>query len=496
MAIAFRAASTAADANVDNIVIERPPSVTENDVMVAFVFAPHLDAPTCSGWTLVRTDVVPSSTLTLWSYYKAAGGSEPSDYTFLFSSEVGGSILAAISAYSGVNTADPVDVDGGDASSIVGTSAIAPSVTPTVSGNWLVAAFATDSAATFSTPSGMTERTDFTGSSVAMALDDENYGATSATGTRSSTISGAGVWAAQLLALSPGGSTTHTLTLTENLGHANAFSRTSVSNRSLSSTAGSSQTFARLSDALRNLSDTLGFDDEFARTVTAGTTFTRAFTENLGFSEIFSRRADASRSLSNSAGLTQAFSQSSLQGASASLPLFLKGQEGTVSSGVLPLFAFGSTGSGVHGGLDLFAMCATGSNVATGVLPLYLEGSSRGDFSGILPLYAFAEYPSLTAGLDLFLYQGTSGAQGVLNLYARGSGVTPGYSPHHDVLPLWIQRGEADALMLFLRGEGTLSSGVLPLYAAGGIAASCAVLLYASGVGTSSNSLSLFTHGF
>lgn len=203
----YRSTSSAVNTAIVSVTITKPAGVTTNDVLLAMVTVrslPTITAP--SGWTLVRSDV--SGTALLQSVYvKVAGASEPASYTWTFDVPVSAA-AGGISAYSGVDTTTPVNVSGGQANA-ASTTVTAPSVTTTVANARLVGLFGTTNNATFTPPSGMTERFDVAmdgaGSDVAGEGADVNQAAAGASGTKAATASLNAVNIGQLVALKPSG---------------------------------------------------------------------------------------------------------------------------------------------------------------------------------------------------------------------------------------------------------------------------------------------------
>ncbi len=139
----------------------KPAGTVEGDVLVAGVSAQDGSDVTItppSGWTLIRrTDSGTSHAEA--AYYKVAGASETATYTFTVASSTRWSI--GISAYRGVDTANPIDTDAAQANAS-STNAVAPSVTTTSANTMLVGIFASKigavSGQTANPPAGMTER--------------------------------------------------------------------------------------------------------------------------------------------------------------------------------------------------------------------------------------------------------------------------------------------------------------------------------------------------
>jgi hypothetical protein len=179
-----------------------------NDVLLAQITVrggtgTTITAP--AGWTQVRRDDS-GTTLAQAVYVLVAGASEPASYTWTFSSSQKAS--GGIAAYSGVNTATPVNAHGGQANAS-SASVTAPSITTTVANAQLVGFFGTARGTTFTPPTGMTEQWDTasTGGGAATRTTsegaDEALGAAGATGTRVATAAAAEVNIGQLVALAP-----------------------------------------------------------------------------------------------------------------------------------------------------------------------------------------------------------------------------------------------------------------------------------------------------
>jgi RHS repeat-associated protein len=202
----FRAATSAASVPITSITVGKPAGVTTNDLLLgAITVRSNLAITPPAGWTLVRSDAS-GTTITQAIYRKVAGASEPANYTWTFAGPVTGTV-GAIVAYSGVNTTTPVDVSGGQANAS-SASVTAPSVTTTVANDMLVGFFGTANDATFTPPSGMTERSDIlahTASDSSAESADVVKATAGATGTKVATASKSAVNIGQLVALKPSG---------------------------------------------------------------------------------------------------------------------------------------------------------------------------------------------------------------------------------------------------------------------------------------------------
>jgi hypothetical protein len=157
--IVFRSASSNGAAS-GSLTISKPVGTLEDDVLVASISVrpntPTISAP--AGWILVRrVNNGNSNASSLAVYYKVAGASEPSSYTWTFSSSSGSA--GGIAAFSGVDTSDPIDVENGQ-NTANSTSHASPSITTTIADAMVVTSHAFTSAASWTSPSGMIEACD------------------------------------------------------------------------------------------------------------------------------------------------------------------------------------------------------------------------------------------------------------------------------------------------------------------------------------------------
>ena len=128
--IALRSIATGStSAASDHVTVPTPKGVLPKDVIVAQVAVRSgtpitLTAP--AGWSLVRRNNDSGGQIAEGVYVHVILGSEPSSYTWNFTS--GNNAVVGIAAYSGINTAAPIDVSGGQANA-VSTNVTAPSIT-------------------------------------------------------------------------------------------------------------------------------------------------------------------------------------------------------------------------------------------------------------------------------------------------------------------------------------------------------------------------------
>jgi hypothetical protein len=206
---ALAAIATASDASntATTITVTKPTGTASGDLLVAVVALRLTGASITppAGWTLIASGG--ASSITLATYWKIAGGSEPSNYTF---TTTAGRQAAGIARITGANMTTPVDVHS-SASGTAGTSLVAASVTPSSAATLLLECFGHGTgSATVTNPGGATSDWSFvcTGAPTAApvnALAHETLTSATATGTRAATASASGNWAAQLLVIQPPG---------------------------------------------------------------------------------------------------------------------------------------------------------------------------------------------------------------------------------------------------------------------------------------------------
>jgi Bacterial Ig-like domain (group 1)/Bacterial Ig-like domain (group 3) len=205
--ITFRAASSAGNSNATTLTISRPAGVVQNDFLIAQItvrggIGTTITAP--AGWTLLRRENN-GATLGQAIYHKVATASEPASYTWMFNGNRTAS--GGIIAYSGVDTANPIDASGGQTGS--GSMVTAPSIITTTSDTMLVGFFGIAHSATFTPPMGMTERYDVASTGAPMpdrtssAGADEPRPMAGPTGTRTATATQSAAWVGQSVALRP-----------------------------------------------------------------------------------------------------------------------------------------------------------------------------------------------------------------------------------------------------------------------------------------------------
>jgi len=138
-------------------------------------------------------------------YTRVVSIAEPASWTWTFS----GSVAAAggILDYAGVNTASPIDVHGGLATTTATTAITGPSITTTVNGDEIVGLFDIGGGNSITPPPGMTERGEAVSSAGSLHVTGEGCDSpqpsAGPTGTRTASATIAHPNIGQLIALRP-----------------------------------------------------------------------------------------------------------------------------------------------------------------------------------------------------------------------------------------------------------------------------------------------------
>ncbi|WP_438009644.1 FG-GAP repeat protein [Sorangium sp. So ce321] len=171
------------ETTIDSTTVALPEGCLPGDLLLAAleVVADPPDVTPPSGFTLVHDQSSSTSDGPFHAmvYTKVVGSSEPAEYTF--DVPVGVWVDIHLACYSGVSSA--VASAGASAT---GPSISAPSVTPSSPGGILVTFFSGYSYGTWSTPAGLTQRSDVDSNSI----QDQVITTASATGARTATSSG------------------------------------------------------------------------------------------------------------------------------------------------------------------------------------------------------------------------------------------------------------------------------------------------------------------
>jgi len=125
-----------------SLTINKPTGTVQGDLLLAAISVdgtPNVSPPT--GWTTIR-EGNSGSQVRLEVYYKVAGASEPSSYTFRWSRYNLRQAAGAILRYSGVDTTNPINASGIGSGTTI--SPTAPSVTTTVTDTMVVRIYGAD----------------------------------------------------------------------------------------------------------------------------------------------------------------------------------------------------------------------------------------------------------------------------------------------------------------------------------------------------------------
>jgi hypothetical protein len=202
--IAFRSASFARNGGATTLVIAKPASLVAGNVMLASIDTRGTTVITAPvGWVTIA-DNANGTAMRKTTYYKIAGASEPSTYTWSFSSAV--PAAGGIVAYRGVDQTNPIDAANGQ-SNASSTSITAPSISTTVPNAMLLGFFGTAINATIAPPTGMVERGEIAITSgntkIATEISDAILAATGPTGVRIAVADRAASNIGQVVALRP-----------------------------------------------------------------------------------------------------------------------------------------------------------------------------------------------------------------------------------------------------------------------------------------------------
>jgi cellulose synthase/poly-beta-1,6-N-acetylglucosamine synthase-like glycosyltransferase/DNA-binding NarL/FixJ family response regulator len=179
----------------------RPPGTVDGDLMLAFITISPKKTPTPpAGWNFI-TSASEGNNVSTYAYWRLAAAGDPVGWTWTWSGSTAHS-TAGIS-YSGVDTVTPVDTSAG-ASDAGGSTHTAPSVTTAVANEMIVTAHALDTLATWTPPTGMTERSDHGLGGASMEVNEVLKPTAGATGTFDATSSVSGSAANITVALRPG----------------------------------------------------------------------------------------------------------------------------------------------------------------------------------------------------------------------------------------------------------------------------------------------------
>jgi hypothetical protein len=188
------------------MVISKPSSAVAGDVLIAGIawFGNHSSfSPTPpAGWTLIRSDT--DTPFGQFTYYKVVGASEPSSYTWTGLEEYS---AGGITAYSGVDTANPINGASGSVEVNSGT-VVAPSITTTRGNVMLIGVFGLADETPHTPPGSMTtlwsgKSAGTGGANVTSVGAQQSWATAGPTGTRTATAPSGSKGAGTLIALQP-----------------------------------------------------------------------------------------------------------------------------------------------------------------------------------------------------------------------------------------------------------------------------------------------------
>ena len=204
----FRSSDTQGEGSgILTLTINKPAGTVQGDVMIAAIAVTPSGAPITApaGWTQIRRTVQGSATSNVQeTYYKVAGASEPSDYSWTLSTSNGSA--GGISTFYNVSTSSPIHRNSGTSTNSALTHST-PSITTTVTNTMIVATHSFSSSATWTPPTGMTESVDVASTNagnagVSLEMSYNQQATTGATGAQTATASGnADRGVAQIIAL-------------------------------------------------------------------------------------------------------------------------------------------------------------------------------------------------------------------------------------------------------------------------------------------------------
>jgi hypothetical protein len=189
------------------LTLGRPTGTEAGHLLVASVVTSDGTAAVTApdGWNVLRNDAI-SGVLRQTIYTKVAGSSEPPSYTWTLSKT--SQVAGGVSAYAGVDPAQPVDVHDATVASSAGTAVTASSITTSTPGARLIHLTAVNAEGTLVAPDGMAQRwlaaAPISKTTDALAASfDATEPAAGPTGARTATATEPGARIAVLLALRP-----------------------------------------------------------------------------------------------------------------------------------------------------------------------------------------------------------------------------------------------------------------------------------------------------
>ena len=202
MAFTFRAVVTVAAATRTNTTFTKPTGTVDGDIVkVALATSAGVTVTPPSGWAeVVGSPVTYAAGAVDAHIYEHRAASDGASYTFTHASDLTNGLAASWgggAASGAIDDVNPV-TNSGSGATVTGSA-----ISPTTAACLLILIFFGDGTASSSTtPTGMTERQDLAGATIAVALDDQSLVSSGSTGTRTSTITSQ-AWASFMMVVKP-----------------------------------------------------------------------------------------------------------------------------------------------------------------------------------------------------------------------------------------------------------------------------------------------------
>lgn len=204
------------------LTVAKPAGTQANDVMVfAIVWDETSGTTPPVNWTEIRTDVDPPTpnNASHSLFYRVATASEPAVYQFNAIGSAPEEAAAVLLAYSGVDSANPIDAHSGATEpDLVDDLIPAPSVTTSLPGARLIGVFEESGLSSIDPPTGMVERAEVvvtTSDFHTFEVADETLAVAGPTGSRTAREPGNNnLGTGQMVALRPATGTANSATIT------------------------------------------------------------------------------------------------------------------------------------------------------------------------------------------------------------------------------------------------------------------------------------------
>jgi hypothetical protein len=201
--IAYRGSSSGTSSGATSVSVTLPTEAVDGDLLLIAILVAGgtgvtITAPTGVDLVLSTTDTT-TGRQSVYEVVKTDALSDPLTFTLSTSAaHVWGCL-----AYGGVDLVTPVDVSAGQANASSTNCTTTGATTTKTNAHLLHVGGSEASARTFTPPSGFTERIDTAGSSFSLGISDARQATIAASGSKTSTLSGASANIAQLVALAP-----------------------------------------------------------------------------------------------------------------------------------------------------------------------------------------------------------------------------------------------------------------------------------------------------